>query len=82
MAPARKEPDTATYAGRFAVHIRKLRKEAGLSVEQLAEKSGIPAPTIYSWESGTFTPLLERLPDLASGLGLKDAKGVLPAEQL
>jgi ribosome-binding protein aMBF1 (putative translation factor) len=80
MAPARKEPDTSTYAGRFAVHIRKLRKEAGLSVKELAEQSGIPPTTIYNWESTIAAPMLDQLPKLAAGLGLEDAQKILPKE--
>ena len=80
MTPARKQPDTDTYAGRFAVHIRALRLKAGLTVEELAERSGIPAPSLYHWEAGRFTPIVERLPDLAAGLGLKDVQKVLPKE--
>ena len=55
MSPARKQPDTSTYAGRFAVHIRELRLKKGLSVEELAERSGIPPTSIYNWESGNHS---------------------------
>jgi ribosome-binding protein aMBF1 (putative translation factor) len=80
MSPPRKQPDTSTYTGRFAVHIRNLRLKAGLSVEELAEQSGIPKTSLYNWESATFSPILEQLPDLAAGLGLKDIRKVLPKE--
>jgi len=80
MSPARKQPDTETYAGRFAVHIRELRLKKGLSVEELAEKSGIPAPSLYQWEAGNYTPPVERLLNLSKGLGLKSVQKVLPHE--
>ena len=76
--PPRKQPNTDTYAGRFAVRLRTLRKKAGLSIEELAEQSSVPAPSLYRWESGNFTPPVERLPDLAAGLGLKNVQKILP----
>ena len=80
MTPARKQPDTSTYAGRFAVRLREMRKEAGLTVEELSEKSGIPPTTIYGWESGNHSPILNQLPNLAAGLGLADIGNMLPKE--
>ena len=80
MSPARKQPDTETYAGRFAVHIRELRLKKGLSVEELAEKSGIPPTTIYNWERARNSPLVHQLPDLAKGLGFRDIGKLFPKE--
>lgn len=41
--------------------IYKLRRENGLSQEQLAEKIGVSRQAISKWESGTSTPELEKL---------------------
>ena len=33
--------------------IRELRLKKALSVRELSQMTGIPAPTIFSWENGT-----------------------------
>ena len=71
MSPARKEPDTSTYSGRFAVRLRALREKAGLTVEDLVEKTGITKSTLYYWESGVFTPTVEQIEILANALQIK-----------
>ena len=71
MARPRKEVDTSTYAGKFAVHIKALREKRKLSVQELAEKSGLNISTLYYWESATASPLIDQLPTLADALGVK-----------
>lgn len=71
MGRSRKEIDTSTYTGRFAVRLRELRVKKKMSVEELAEKSGIPVRSIYNWESATSQPLLGQLPLLAESLSVK-----------
>lgn len=46
-------------------NIRRLRKEAGLTQEQLAEALGVTAGAVYKWESGKATPELELLVEIA-----------------
>ncbi len=70
-ARPRKEIDTSTYEGRFAARLKMLREKAGLSVDELAEKSGIPVQTLYTWENGSRSPIPETLPNLAEALGVK-----------
>ena len=71
MSPrARKEVDTSTYGGRFAVRLRALREKAGLSVEELAEASGIPKNTLFNWEGVKRSPSIEQFPQLADSLGV------------
>ena len=77
MARPRKEVDVSTYTGRFAVRLKSLREKAGLTVDQLAEKSGIPKKTLYNWESGIREPLIGQLPQLAESLGVK-TRTILP----
>ena len=67
---ARKEVDISTYTGRFAVRLKALREKAGLSVEELAEKSGIPRNTIFNWEGSKRSPSIEQFPQLAESLGV------------
>ena len=69
-ARPRKEVDTATYTGRFAVRLKMLRERAGLSVDELAEKSGVPRATLFTWEANEKIPGIDRLPQLAESLGV------------
>ena len=73
----RNEVDMNTYAGKFAVHIKQLRVKAKLTVEELAEKTGISVRTIYAWESGQRSAIIDQLPELAEGLGV-DISKILP----
>ena len=41
--------------------IRELRKEAGLTVEKLAEKIGVGVRVVYKWQSGEIVPKVEHL---------------------
>ncbi|GHT25259.1 hypothetical protein FACS189419_10110 [Planctomycetales bacterium] len=78
MARPRKEVDTSTYTGRFAERLKKLREKSGLTVEELAEKSGVPRTTIYNWESLTRTPSIDdNLLLISEALGVK-VRNLLP----
>ena len=77
--PARIEPDDTTYAGRFAIRLRKLREKAGYTVPQLTELTGIPEQTIYNWEAGNRRPPVETYPTLAKAFGVK-VRTLLPDE--
>ena len=68
MARPRKAVDTSTYTGRFAVRLKSLREKVGLSVDELAEKSGIPKRTLFAWESTTNEPTIGQLPQIAEAL--------------
>ncbi len=50
---------------RLGESIRKLRKGAGLTQEQLAEALGVSVSAVHKWESGKATPELEMLVDIA-----------------
>ena len=77
--PARKEPDTRIYSGRFAARLRSLREKAGLSIEDVVEATGIPAQTLYKWEAGKRTPPLVTFPILAQALGV-ETRTLLPKD--
>jgi len=79
MARPRKEIDTSTYTGRFAARLKMLRERAGMSVEELAEQSGIPVQTLYKWERAHSAPAIDRFPELAEALAVK-ARTLLPAD--
>lgn len=50
---------------RLGENIRRLRKEAGFTQEQLAEALGVSVSAVHKWESGKATPELEMLVDIA-----------------
>jgi transcriptional regulator with XRE-family HTH domain len=71
MTPARKQPDTSTYAGRFAVRLKTLREKAGLTVEEMAGALEISATSIYRWEADLRQPQISDLPKIADALSVK-----------
>jgi len=72
MNPRIRKPfDTDTYTGRFAVRLKKLREKAGLTVEELAQQSGIPKNTLFNWEGAKRSPSIEQFPQLAEALEIK-----------
>ena len=50
---------------RLGESIRRLRKEAGFTQEQLAEAMGVSVSAVHKWESGKAMPELEMLVDIA-----------------
>jgi len=80
MVPARKEPDSSTYSGRFAIRLKQLREKAGLTVEQVADQLGLTATAVYHWESGLHAPKAQMFPNIAKIYKLKKVKDILPNE--
>ena len=70
MSPARIEPDKTTYVGRFAIRLRKLREDAGLTPEEVGTALGVSPNTIYQWEAARRQPQIAQLPEIASVLGI------------
>jgi len=75
----RKEVDTSTYSGRFAVRLRALRDKTGMSADEFAVTNGFARTTWYNWESGIKSPPIDKFPDIAQAFGLSIAK-LLPKE--
>lgn len=46
--------------------IRRMRRDAGLTLERLAEALGVTAGAVYKWESGKATPELGMLVEIAA----------------
>ena len=76
----RKEVDTSTYTGRFAVRLKTLREKAGYTVEEFAEALEVSLNTIYSWECGTNSPNVANFPKIAEVLKLKKTRDLFPNE--
>ena len=79
MSRKRKEVDTSTYSGRFAVRLRMLRDKTGMSADAFAEKHGFNRATWYAWEIGRMTPSFDKLPDIAKAFGLS-VRTLIPKE--
>ena len=54
----------------FAARIRELRREAGLSQEQLAAKYGLSVQAVSKWECAQSYPDIELLVELAEQFGV------------
>lgn len=55
----------------FAQDLRILRKEAGMSQKDLAEKSGVSYSSIAKYETGKAKPKIENVRKLLRGLGIR-----------
>lgn len=53
--------------------IKARRVELGLTQAQLAELAGVRQPTLSNWESGSVSPHLVKLSDVARALGVSVA---------
>ena len=62
----------------FGEKVRSLRKQAGLTQEQLAERLGRGKSYICNIERGTRKTTLENVPDLAEALGVSIGELVDP----
>src|SRR5690606_31169914 len=54
----------------FGQHVRSLRRARGMTQEVLAERSRLSADTIRRLEHGSFSPSLDTLKKLCTGLSL------------
>jgi DNA-binding XRE family transcriptional regulator len=53
----------------FGVRLSSLRKESGLSMQQLAENAGLTRQTVHALETGQRKPSLETARRLAAAMG-------------
>lgn len=67
----------AVREGSFGVRLKRLRKERGLTLAQIAEAMGVSKPTVWAWEQGKAHPIESRLDTLAEvlGVGLQELQG-------
>ena len=65
----------------FSKKLYKLRKEKGLSQEELANKLNVSRQTISKWEVGETTPELEKLVDLSNVFSISLDELVLDKEE-
>ncbi|MFJ5924871.1 helix-turn-helix domain-containing protein [Kitasatospora sp. NPDC092948] len=69
-APDRPSPASAALAARIGLRLRELRTARGLSLSELARRSGVGKATLSELESGRRNPTLETLYALTTALGL------------
>ncbi|MFM7350584.1 MAG: helix-turn-helix domain-containing protein [Erythrobacter sp.] len=50
--------------------LNRLRREAGLTLAEVAATLGVSKPTVWAWEKGKARPLPERLAAIAAALGV------------
>jgi transcriptional regulator with XRE-family HTH domain len=72
-------PEAFTSA--LAHTLQSLRKEQGLSMEELAVKAGITRPAISMYESEDRNPSVLVLYRIASALGMKTSELIQLAEE-
>jgi transcriptional regulator with XRE-family HTH domain len=58
----------------FAIRLRRLRNERGLTLAQVADELGVSKPTVWAWEKGQARPAENRIAALARTLGVPDAE--------
>jgi transcriptional regulator with XRE-family HTH domain len=80
MSRLLKEPETNTYAGRFAARLRELRIAADLKPADVAAEIGVSPTTVYNWETGISAPSVEILERLAPLYGLQSPRLLLPGK--
>jgi len=63
-------PIADDVAARFPARLKELRTTAGLSQAALAERAGLPQPTISAYERGANAPPWAAVVSLADALGV------------
>lgn len=61
----------------LGTRLNRLRREAGLTLADVAATLGVSKPTVWAWEKGKARPLPERLGAIAAALGV-DAAQLVP----
>lgn len=70
-AAAAAPPAPATGTGEtLGARLGRLRREAGLTLADVAARLGVSKPTVWAWEKGKARPLPERMDAIAEALGV------------
>ncbi|AMT70564.1 putative transcriptional regulator [Mycobacteroides abscessus subsp. abscessus] len=76
-------PDLDTIdTSALAIEIQRVRVAAGLTLDQLAERTGIPRNTIHRYENQKLNPTVKALLRLAIGLEVNIGDLVQPLNHL
>ena len=68
--PAAPPPPRANPIEPLGTRLNRLRREAGLTLADVAATLGVSKPTVWAWEKGKARPLPERLDAIAAALGV------------
>jgi transcriptional regulator with XRE-family HTH domain len=66
----RRKNDLGSYSRQLGAYVRRLRRAAGLTQEQIAERADVSPSTVQNLELSRFSPSVETLRKIAQGLGL------------
>lgn len=78
-APAAPAAPARTSGEALGVRLNRLRREAGLTLADVAIRLGVSKPTVWAWEKGKARPLPERIEAIAAALGVEvDVLAPLP----
>jgi transcriptional regulator with XRE-family HTH domain len=69
-APARSVLPRTSSAEPLGTRLNRLRREAGLTLADIAVRLGVSKPTVWAWEKGKARPLPERFDAIAAALGV------------
>jgi transcriptional regulator with XRE-family HTH domain len=71
LSPAPAAPAQSFASGdALGTRLNRLRREAGLTLADVAATLGVSKPTVWAWEKGKARPLPERLEAIAAALGV------------
>ena len=62
------------------VRIRELRQQAGMTLQELADRCGVKHTAVLAWEQGKKLPRADKLPKLAAALGCKIDELFVPSQ--
>lgn len=63
----------------LGARLNRLRREAGLTLADIAATLGVSKPTVWAWEKGKARPLPERIDAIAAALGVAPEALATPA---
>ncbi|WP_338466313.1 helix-turn-helix domain-containing protein [Novosphingobium sp. ZN18A2] len=64
--------EAAVREGSFGVRLKRLRKDRGLTLAQIASAMSVSKPTVWAWEQGKAHPIESRMGLLAQVLGVSE----------
>lgn len=70
FAPQNGSLNAARAGELLGTRLNRLRREAGLTLADVAAVLGVSKPTVWAWEKGKARPLPERLAAIAATLGV------------
>ena len=82
MGRRRKDVDEKSIFGAFAVNLRRLREQRGLTLQEFAEQAGIKYPSAAKYEQAASFPRLGPMIAMAKALGVKPSELLAPIDDL